>query len=113
MKKFQKMAAQGDLLITKIDTLPGGLREVEAENGVHVIAHSETGHHHVMEAKHVRVFQPEKADIYQLFLGVSRTTVIEHKRSFDTHKPISVSSGNYVVRRQREHTPEGFRRVAD
>lgn len=38
---------------------------------------------------------------------------IEQKRPYDTHAPIMFEPGIYEVRRQREYTPEGFRRVED
>ena len=38
---------------------------------------------------------------------------LEHLREFDKHEPILFEPGVYHVRRQREYTPEGFRRVED
>ena len=38
---------------------------------------------------------------------------IEHLRSFDTHESISIAPGIYEIRRQREYTPEGWKRVED
>ena len=32
---------------------------------------------------------------------------------FDTHEPIMLDDGIYRLRRQREYTPEGYRRVED
>lgn len=112
MKRFNKQAAQGDVLITKIDAIPEGLEVQQAENGKHVIAHSETGHHHTMVAEHVEAHtMPD--EIYDIFLDVKEATPLVHERSFDTHEPIMLDEGKYHVRRQREHTPEGFRRAAD
>jgi hypothetical protein len=36
-----------------------------------------------------------------------------HLRSYDMHAPITIKPGIYELRRQREYTPEGWRRVAD
>ena len=44
-KTFTDMAAQGDLLIQRVDTFPENLERVAPENGQHIVAHSETGHH--------------------------------------------------------------------
>lgn len=113
MKTFNNMAAQGDFLIIKRGAIPDGFQEVGCDSGVHVIAHSETGHNHVMKAQSVRAFIPKKPDIYTLFLQVDEPTAIEHLRSFDTHEALLVPPGIYEVKRQREYTPEGFRRAQD
>ena len=113
MKTFKNIAAQGDFIIRRIDMLPASVTPIAPEDGKHVIAHSETGHHHVIAAKKVKAFAPTKPDIYQMFLQVDEPTEIKHLRSFDTHQSILVPPGNYEIRRQREYTPEGYRRAAD
>ena len=56
MKTFDKQAAQGDLLITKIDKLPAKVKKAESDGGKFILAHSETGHHHtVLEQPVVRM----------------------------------------------------------
>ena len=53
-------------------------------------------------------------EIYECFLVVDGgSATLEHERSFDTHETIEFSPGTYRIRRQREHTPEGYRRAAD
>lgn len=112
MKTFRTQAAQGDLLITRIEKLPSGVVQVAPERGAVVIGHSETGHHHVMDADTVEMYRlPD--EIYECFLVVKAPTALRHLRGFDTHEPIMHETGIYRVRRQREHTPEGWRRAAD
>jgi aminoglycoside N3'-acetyltransferase len=117
MRTFQNQAAQGDLYIRRVDSIPAGLKKMGAENGRYIVAHSETSHHHVIEARpNVTVFTTN--DPLVSYLQVIEATdamevVIEHLRNFDTHESIKVGSGNYEIRRQREYTPEGWRRVAD
>lgn len=116
MKTFTKMAAQGDFIILRINDIPDDVEKFEAENGHYVIAHSETGHNHVMVMDRVEAYKPKNvanADLYELFLNVKSPTEIVHLRSFDTHESLLVDEGNYVIKRQREYTPEGFRRAAD
>lgn len=114
MKTFEKMAAQGDLLITKIDRLPDGVVPVEPEDGVFVLAHSETGHNHVMERTSVKAYGvTDDRKLFEMFIEVDAPTPIEHLRSFDTHEAIMVPPGVYRINRQREYTPEGYRRAAD
>lgn len=116
MKTFTKMAAQGDFIIMRINEIPSNVERVEPENGVYVVAHSETGHNHVMEMERVTAFKPEgvkEVDLYQLFLNVEAPTEINHLRSFDTHETLLVPPGKYEIRRQREYVAEGFRRAQD
>lgn len=116
MKTFNRMAAQGDFIIVRVNSIPAGLTRVEPRGNHIVIAHSETGHDHVMLMDHVQAFKDPKTsdvDLYEMFLSVEAPTEINHLRSFDTHESILVSEGNYLIRRQREYVPEGFRRAAD
>ena len=112
-KTFSNAAAQGDFIIVRVEEIPANVSPVAAENGKHVIAHSETGHNHVMDAERVKAFALKKPDMYTLFLQVDEPTDIVHLRGFDTHEPIRVPAGNYMVKRQREYVPEGFRRAQD
>lgn len=113
MKTFEKRAAQGDLYIERITDLPvTGLVTVAPERGHLIVGHSETGHHHVIDAERATMYRlPE--EIYECFLVVSDTAVLEHLRSYDTHEAIELTPGNYRVRRQREYTPEGWRQAQD
>lgn len=113
MKQFQRVCAQGDVYITKLDgKLPSNLKEVKPENNRLIVTHSETGHHHVMDATKARMYElPD--DIMKCLLVVNDPVALEHLRHFDTHEPIMFQPGNYLVRRQREHTPEGWRKAQD
>lgn len=118
MNTFKNQAAQGDLLLRRVDAIPQGLKKAAVENGVYIVAHSETGHHHVIDARPtVEVF--ETADPLVSYLRVIEATeeteavILRHMRGHDTHAPITIPPGNYELRRQREYTPEGWRRAQD
>lgn len=118
MRTFKNQAAQGDLLIRRVGAIPSTAKPIAAdENGHFVCAHSETGHNHVIEVHpHVQFFSTD--DPLVSYLQVieatdAMETVIEHLRTYDTHESIKVGPGNYEIRRQREYSPEGWRRVAD
>jgi hypothetical protein len=85
---------------------------VAPEHGKVVVAHSETGHNHVMDAATVTMYRLPDS-IMDCLLVVNEPTKLEHLREFDTHEPILFEPGVYHVRRQREYTPDGFRRVED
>ncbi len=122
MKTFKKAAAQGDVyfwredapdsVLQVVNVLPNNAILVPPENGRVIVTHSETGHHHFMNARAVEMYRlPE--EIYECFLVVKEATPLEHLRPFDTHESIMFEPGIYHVRRQREYTPEGWQRAAD
>ena len=117
MKRFVNQAAQGDLLLRRIPFLPENVVKVEPENGVYVVAHSETGHNHVIVADRP-VSMYTAGDPMISYLQVVEScdeveTILRHLRDFDTHEPIKVDPGVYEIRRQREYTPTGWRRIED
>lgn len=110
--KFKKQAAQGDLLLRKIDLLPEGLKQASAENGKFIVAHSETGHHHTVLEKSAQLLI-DQTNEFIAYLDVKEDTQVTHERSYDTHAPIEIKKGLYEIRRQREYVAEGFRRAQD
>lgn len=113
MRTFVNSAAQGELYFTRIDILPVGLIQVEPDETGHVVVgHSETGHHHVMDAETVQMYRlPE--ELYECFLKVDSATMLNHLRDYDTHEPLQFEPGNYRVRLGREAIPEGWRQTID
>jgi gentisate 1,2-dioxygenase len=120
MLKYTKeinCARQGDVMFVRVKSLPKNTKQITPEQGHFVLAHSETGHNHVMEAKpNVKVFGTDNPMISYLQIVEAQEETenfIEHLRSFDTHQPIAFSEGIYRVINQRESAPEGWRRAAD
>ncbi len=108
----ERPSFQGDICIRRIDAFPAGLVPATAENGVWVIAHSETGHHHVVKERGAQLLI-DQTNAFIAYLDVAEPAVLEHLRSFDTHEPYALPPGKYEIRRQREHVPEGWRRAQD
>lgn len=136
MEIIRTIGAQGDILIRRVDSLPKGLTKDTEENPI--VAHSETGHHHVAiptrdcrveryvkdEMKSYLVIKAKRdelrskaddaiANIDEALCGA----VIEHHRDWDTHETVALPCEDgeavYEVLRQRESSPEGWRQVAD
>lgn len=117
MRTFDVQAAQGDLLLRRIGgedaPIPGDATE-QKHTGTVVLAHSETGHHHAIAAPPTMVQMFGSSDPLKGYLSVrSRPVELRHHRDYDTHETLSISPGLYEVRRQREHTPAGWRQVED
>lgn len=114
MKEVTNMAAQGDVIFRRIDKLPGEAKR-EERRGALVVAHSETGHHHSIDDVGVIRYDVGNPMICYLQLaGVDHADVIHH-RPWDTHETLRLLGEDSIweVRRQREWTPEGWRRVED
>lgn len=110
---IKNQAAQGDVMFRRLDAMPAGFTETTSHNGSFVVAHSETGHNHiVLERPGVRMFSGMD-DLRALLVVEGDPVTVEHQRSFDTHAPLTLPAGIWEIRRQREYTPEGFRRAAD
>lgn len=130
------ISAQGDLLIVRRDLL-GATREgwevvVSTLGGRHVVAHSETGHHHVlggytppggllanMTLKHPNLWRNPKlpADQQEIrsIVEVPADSLgeIVHMRETHRHETHILPPGEWVLIRQQRPTPEGWRVVAD
>lgn len=112
MKKVKRMAAQGDVMFIRIQSIPTDAMPAEEKDKHFVVAHSETGHNHVVESRNAQMLI-DKTNEFIAYLDVSEETEVKHQRSFDTHESLLLSPGKYQIRRQREYLPRGFRKVAD
>lgn len=112
-KQFNMRAAQGELYFRKVKSLPEDVKEIKPnKDGHYIVGHSETGHHHLMEAVQARFYGTNDPLVCYLKIDGEFAHLI-HNRSFDKHDTITFSKGVYEVRHQREYTPEGWRRVED
>jgi len=107
-----KLAFQGDVCFRRVETVPTKAVAQPRVAGRIVVAHSETGHDHYLDTIGVEAFQePDRPMVCYL-----RSTVpaeVKHARAWDTHAPLLLAPGIWEVRREREYTPAGFRRVED
>jgi len=85
-----------------------------------IIAHSETGHHHVIDRPDARVqlfAHPTNPLVSYLQLRGRAVVDIVHLRDFDTHEAQRLDAGKedsvWEVRRQREYDPIHERMVTD
>lgn len=115
MKKIEPNglpAFQGDTVFRRVDKLPDDAKRAAVAKE-HVVAHSETGHHHVaLGGTYYTTADPLRA-----YLVTTTPVKVEHRRSTDTHETLELLSGGgevvWEIGRQREYVPEGWRRVAD
>ena len=100
---FRKVAAQGELLITKMKGKPKASgKTVDPVNGLLIVGHSETGHHHVVDADCATL---TRVDEFLAYLTVIKPTELVHQRGFDTHRSVALQPGMYEFRTGREFDP--------
>lgn len=114
-------ARQGDVLFRLVprSAMPADARKATLVDGKYVAAHSETGHHHVVDPTEAVLY--ETADPFVAYLvlddGVSAATSVHQKTGEHVHGPVNLLSRGsdwvWQVRRQREWLPEGLRAAAD
>jgi hypothetical protein len=121
MKTATTVVAQGDVLFRRVESVPKGAAKIKRK-GALIVAHSETGHHHVIDDLKVAYFEvPGNPLVGYLQLGDlidggAGGVDVVHQRPWDTHETIRLLGklGDvWEVRRQREMTPEGWARVQD
>lgn len=108
MKTFKEAFAQGDIYVRRIVAIPPAAKAEPTK----IVAHSETGHHHSFD-DNAAVFVYSTPDELVSYLKVTKPAVLRHRRDFDTHEEVLFDAGTYEIRRQREHAPEGWRKVVD
>lgn len=118
MKEIKISGWQGDVMFIRVKKSEVPKDAVERPRaGPIVVAHSETGHHHVINSPDVRLL--ETADPLVCYLRMEGPSCeVEHLRPFDTHVTrllVGKKTGAtfFEVRRQVETTPEGLRMVVD
>lgn len=116
----ERLCFQGDVCFVRMgesDVIPS--EYVLTKTGDRItVAHSETGHNHdVLGSNLARYENPADPMVSYLSFGGGHADAI-HLREFDKHETWRLLGGlapvtTYKVIRQREYTPEGFRRVED
>ena len=112
----KKPVFQGDLMVRRIAKRPADVT-LSSSN---VVAHSETGHHHV--AERARVWNgADPLKCYVTPIEGAESIDLVHQRAYDTHEPVRLlwdapvkdEEVVYEITRQREWAPEGWRQVRD
>jgi len=97
------MYRQGDLLFVPCDSIPDGATPVP--DGI--IARGEaSGHAHRLQAGRGRALMLLAGVAY--IRALYRATI-----AHEEHGPVVLPAGTYLVTRQREYEPAGWRQVAD
>jgi hypothetical protein len=114
MKSITRQGAQGDVLFIKVSKVPEGFVEApRKEEEPVVVAHSETGHNHVIMADVAHFIHASDNMKSYVKLG-TKPAHVEHLRAWDTHETLELKGEPgeiWEIRRQEEWTPEGWKRA--
>jgi uncharacterized membrane-anchored protein len=118
------IAAQGELRVYKINTLPQGIgntRPKKNANGAYILAHSEKGHHHVIggdvdviENVTTQSIGAQSLAMRTLYAIVREPTML-HQTATNGHLDVLLEPGIYEIRADVEFDPfaEEIRQVHD
>lgn len=100
----------GEVLLLPVDSVPDNAKRQQVVECI--IAHSETGHHHVLESD--QKFW-EIIDGSQLYVDLDAPTPLRHRKDYDQHRELEVPAGKWKVIKKREFDPFKaiIRNVAD
>lgn len=103
----------GELFILPVDKVPEGKT---SKHETLILAHSETGHHHVLESpSKVQFTLTEIGESVERYLTLEREAELVHKKTFDIHETRILTPGNYRVFIKKEYDvrQQAMRRVFD
>jgi len=112
-----QIVRHGEVILKPISKLPNEVKLVE-ETNKYIVAHSETGHHHILETK-------EKSDMSKFkvyswngetYLKVPEISELWHQKSgTDTHKPHIITPSIYkvVIKKEFDYFAKIIRQVRD
>jgi hypothetical protein len=97
MSNMSKPIRHGECLLLPVTDEVAGTQHTSF-----IIAHSETGHHHVLESK--KPFTISKSD-KQFLIELFEPAKLVHKKTTDKHKTLPVAPGKYKVIYKNEYNP--------
>lgn len=89
----------GEVALIPVEQIPGGTK---LKKGDYVLAHSETGHHHVLEGRNFEVIETEEG---RRFVKILLDTNLVHKKEFDKHRTITLPPSTLERYEMVEYNP--------
>ncbi len=109
----KNIVRHGEVLLKPVAELPKEAK-LEKETKQYIVAHSETGHHHVLTAK--KSFKVYKTDFGEMYLEVPETAELVHEKSGkDVHTPHKIVPSIYkvVIKKQFDYFKGALENVRD
>ena len=101
-----KQYRQGDVFLQTINEIPKEAQQLKPHKRGYVLAEGEaTGHAHTVD--------PQKTLMYLVGINMYLKVLEEVQLRHEEHGDVILPTGDYMVYRQREYSPEEIRNVAD
>jgi hypothetical protein len=101
MKDSRTPIQHGEAMLVPVSVMPKGeTRKVTSE----IVAHSETGHHHVVESA-TKFEVTGNVDKEDLYLRLFEPAKLVHKKTTQKHKTLDVAPGVWRVLWKTEYNP--------
>lgn len=103
----------GEIILKQIKDIPKEAKLIKTGKE-HIVGHSETGHHHVLElaTAKLRVYELDN----ELYLEVGDTGTLVHKKSgSETHTPHTITPGKFkvIVKQNYDYFAKKLAKVRD
>lgn len=113
MKNLElQIVRHGEVILKQVSELPKDI-VLELETKKHIVAHSETGHHHVLESK--TPFQVFKKDD-EVYISMTEMAELWHQKTGkDVHAPHKLSPAIFkvVIKKQFDYFAKKMANVRD
>ena len=105
-----ELIRHGDLLLTKIDSIP---KNAEAVNTLTLAEGEATGHHHTITSGQCQIYAPAQVteDVQKYIEVISKKASLTHQE----HAAVNLTQGVYKLSIEREYNPTDkvIRKVLD
>lgn len=103
----------GEIILKQIDNIPQEAKLIKTGKS-HIVGHSETGHHHVLEVatKALRIYELDN----ELYLDIQDTGILVHKKTgSETHTPHTITPGKFkvIVKQNFDYFKKALTKVRD
>lgn len=112
-----QIVRHGEVILKSVDALPKEAKFVEEKSKI-IVAHSETGHHHILEVKDK--VDMSKIKVYswngEMYLEVPQIAELWHQKTGnDVHTPHKISPATYrvVIKKEFDYFAKKIRQVRD
>lgn len=113
LQEEHSFGRHGEVIIKKINEIPAGAKLVESGNKI-TVGHSESGHHHVLEAEQGVVIKMYELD-GKTYLDLPSKANLIHQKQFESHETQTFVPGIYIreIRQSYNYGEKIMKRVID
>jgi len=111
--KEHEFGRHGEVILKKVKSIPKGAKLIEEGQKI-IVGHSESGHHHVLEAEHGVTIKMYEID-GKTYLDLPSKVDLVHQKSAESHGTQTFAPGIYIreIRQSYSYGERIMRRTID